>query len=99
MSKHKIILKKQHEPEALKFQVIIKEVNGTTTHIITINNNFLDLLSKNHSHEEIVIAVFHFLLDREPKEKILKNFDISIILYYFPNFFSEISSYLSNTKN
>lgn len=98
MIKHKIIVKKQHDLSALKFQVTIKEACDHTTHIIRIKDNFLDLLPKNHSHEAIVIAAFRFLLDREPKETILPNFDISIIPNYFPNFLSEISSYLCQIK-
>ena len=78
---------------------LIEEASGRTTHIITIKDCFLDFLPKNHSEEEIVIAVFRFLLDREPKETILTNFDISIIQNYFPKFLSEISPYLCKIKN
>jgi hypothetical protein len=99
LSKHRIIAKKQSDPDTLKFQVTIEEASGRTTHIITIKDSFLGFLPKNHSEEEIVIAVFRFLLDREPKEAILTNFDISIIQNYFPKFLSEISPYLCKIKN
>ena len=99
MNKHKIIVKKQHDFYALEFKVTIEEAHGTTTHVIRIEDHFLDLLPKDYSDEEIVIAAFRFLLDREPKEAILSDFDISMIPNYFPNFLSEISSYLNKREN
>ncbi len=94
MNKDKIFVKKLDDTYALKFQVTIEEANGKTTHVITISENLLDFLPKNLSDEEIVSSIFRFLLDREPKEAILSNFDISIIPSYFPEFFTEIFSYL-----
>ena len=99
MSNHRIIVKKQYDLDILKFQVTIEEASERTTHVIRIKDSFLDLLPKDHSDEEIVIAAVRFLLDREPKETILSNFDISMIPNYFPNFLSEISSYLFKANN
>jgi len=36
--------------------------------------------------EEYVKKSFEFLLEREPKESILRQFDITKISYYFPEF-------------
>lgn len=94
MNKDKVFVKKLDDTYALKLQVTIKEANGKTTHVITKSENLLDFLPKNHSDEEIASSIFRFLLDREPKEVILYNFDISIIPSYFPEFFTEIFSYL-----
>ena len=46
------------------------------------------------SPERVVEAAFEFLLDREPKESILRSFDVNLISGYFPAFDSEIGSYL-----
>jgi hypothetical protein len=94
LNKDKIFVKKIDDTYALKFQVTIEEANGKTTHVITISENLLDFLPKNLGDEEIVSSIFRFLLDREQKEAILSNFDISIIPSYFPEFFTEIFSYL-----
>jgi hypothetical protein len=41
-----------------------------------------------------VRAAFAFLLDREPKESILRRFDVTVIARYFPEFEETIGSYL-----
>jgi hypothetical protein len=40
-------------------------------------------------------AAFRFLLDREPKESILRRFDVTAISRYFPEFEREMPRYLS----
>ncbi len=41
--------------------------------------------------EEFIRACFDFLLEREPKESILRSFDVSQIATYFPEFEAEIT--------
>jgi hypothetical protein len=43
-------------------------------------------LTNEFSKEELVKKSFEFLLKREPKESILKEFDIMVIRKYFPEF-------------
>jgi len=45
--------------------------------------------------ERFLDAAFRFLLDREPKESMLKRFDAAIIGRYFPEFERELPHYLS----
>ncbi len=40
--------------------------------------------------EELLQKSFQFLLEREPKESILKKFDLSVIQRYFPEYESTI---------
>jgi hypothetical protein len=40
-------------------------------------------------------AAFRFLLDREPKESILRRFNVTAISRYFPEFEREMPRYLS----
>jgi hypothetical protein len=40
--------------------------------------------------EELVRRSFEFLLERESKESILREFDITVISRYFPNYEDEI---------
>ena len=42
-----------------------------------------------------IAAAFQFLLDREPKESILRHFDVTVISHYFPEFERELPCYLS----
>jgi len=50
-----------------------------------------------HTPERCIEAAFQFLLDREPKESILRRFDITVICRYFPEFEHELPSYLSQS--
>ena len=43
-----------------------------------------------HTPERCIEAAFRFLLDREPKESILRRFDITVISRYFPEFEREL---------
>ena len=47
--------------------------------------------------ERCLEAAFRFLLDREPKESILGQFDVKVILSYFPEFERELARYLSRS--
>lgn len=45
--------------------------------------------------ERLVYETFDFLLDREPKESILRTFDLSVVGRYFPEYEHEIRSRLA----
>jgi hypothetical protein len=42
--------------------------------------------SRGRSPEQLVADSFGFLLGREPKDSILKEFDLSVIRRYFPDY-------------
>ena len=46
----------------------------------------------------LVLASFDFLLEREPKESILRTFDLSVIGRYFPDYETEIGQRLSDQR-
>jgi hypothetical protein len=50
-----------------------------------------------HMLERCLEAAFRFLLDREPKESILGQFDVKVISSYFPEFERELPRYLSRS--
>lgn len=77
------------------FQVTVHEGGGRTTHEVTLREETYERLAADgQSPGELVKASFHFLLDREPKEAILRRFDLTVISHYFPDFESRIGSYL-----
>jgi Holliday junction resolvase-like predicted endonuclease len=51
---------------------------------------------RQHTPERYREAAFWFLLDREPKESILRRFDVTAISRYFPEFEREMPRYLSH---
>ena len=48
------------------------------------------LVGKGENTEELVRLSFEFLLEREAKESILREFDITVIGRYFPEYEDEL---------
>lgn len=70
----------------------VSEGTSETTHEVTVSAGDLQRLASGHrSPDAFVRACFEFLLTREPKESILRSFDVSVISRYFPEFEREIS--------
>lgn len=82
--------------DPLEFKVRVSEGGGETNHHVTLSRaDYEELSGKKVGPEGLVEASFRFLLDREPKESILKNFDIQVISRYFPDYPRKVRSYLS----
>jgi hypothetical protein len=73
--------------DGYEFQVSIKDRRGETQHRVTLKEaDYQRLTGGEASPKELVTASFHFLLEREPKESILRSFDLSVIGRYFPEY-------------
>ena len=73
------------------FDVTVSEGRGQTTHRVTMTRDVYERLTGAIcAPEELVRASFEFLLEREPKESILSEFDITVISRYFPSYEDEI---------
>jgi hypothetical protein len=84
--------------DSLIFEVVVREGKGETRHLVTMSQEMRERLTAGkHTPEHCVEAAFRFLLDREPKESILRRFDVTAILRYFPEFEREIPRYLSQS--
>ena len=82
--------------DPLKAEVIVHEGSGETRHHVTMSRETYNRLTAGkHTPERCLEAAFQFLLDREPKESILRQFDVTVISRYFPEFERELSHYLS----
>ena len=80
--------------DPMAFKVTIKEGGGTTTHDVTMSQaNFDKLGGGKYCASACIEAAFAFLLEREPKEAILRSFDITVISRYFPEFENRIGDY------
>jgi hypothetical protein len=70
-----------------RFVVTVGTGGTATVHGVTLSaGDFERLRGARTFPEELVRACFEFLLEREPKESILRSFDISEIGTYFPEF-------------
>lgn len=75
------------------FEVIVDENGGQTKHRVSLNKADYHRLTKGDVKPEVlVIKAFEFLLEHEPKESILSEFDFTVISRYFPNFIKEIET-------
>ena len=73
--------------ETSTFAVTVSEGGSQTEHQVTLNeSDAFNLAGGYASKEEFIRACFQFLLEREPKESILRRFDVSVISRYFPEF-------------
>jgi len=66
--------------------VRVAQAGTETEHQVTLDRNFLARLAPGEPAERFVRRSFVFLLEREPKESILRRFDVSIVSRYFPEF-------------
>ena len=73
------------------FQVRVIDGNEETRHSVSLEEADYQRLSEGRvAPEELVRRSFEFLLEREPKEAILKTFFLRVIGDYFPEFENEI---------
>jgi len=67
-------------------EVDVVDQENTTHHTVQVSTAEIDRWGMGRSPEELVERSFRFLLDREPKESILREFKLSVISRYFPDY-------------
>lgn len=73
--------------EPSSFRVRVVDDRGSAQFQVTLSREDRDRLAAGYpSAEAFVRACFAFLLEREPKESILRTFDVGVIGRYFPEF-------------
>jgi rhamnose utilization protein RhaD (predicted bifunctional aldolase and dehydrogenase) len=93
-----IKVERTSERDPLEFEVTVSVGTSETRHHVTMARDTCKRLSMGtHTPEHCIKAAFKFLLDREPKESILRRFDITVISHYFPEFEHELPRYLSQS--
>lgn len=72
-------------------QVTVSERGSATHHQVTLEKADYERLTGGKATPEALVAEsFRFLLEREPKESILRSFDLTVIGRYFPGYEREI---------
>ncbi|MBA2299499.1 MAG: hypothetical protein H0W22_01870 [Chloroflexi bacterium] len=85
-------------PAGWRCAVTIDDGRGTTAYDVTVSaDDATDLAAAVDSAdvERLVYETVAFLLEREPKEAILRSFDLSVVGRYFPDYEHEIRSRLA----
>jgi len=80
---------------AEQFRVEVDEGASSTIHIVTATPEDLQKYGAGGQPETLIEKSFEFLLEREPKESILRTFDLPVIERYFPNYSQVMCSRLA----
>jgi hypothetical protein len=76
-----------------RFRVTVREGDSSSEHEVTVTDGDYRRLGERYdSYEDFVRATFQFLLEREPKESILAQFDVATVPRYFPEFERDIAA-------
>ena len=69
-----------------------EERKNITEHLVTLDTDYWKKLTRGvGAPADLIKKSFKFLLKREPKESILKTFDLRVIKKYFPEYEREIT--------
>ncbi len=74
------------DADGYRCAVDVSDATGTSHHTVRVSRKDFDRWHRKRSAEQLVADSFAFLLEREPKESILKEFDLSVIRRYFPDY-------------
>jgi hypothetical protein len=78
---------KRSQGDVVTVSVRVREGSSETNHEVTVHQKDLLRLSRpGETAEQFVRRCFEFLLAREPKESILRTFNVTVIARYFPDF-------------
>lgn len=95
-----IEVRQSTQADPIEFEVIVDSSGTSTRHRVTLSRSDCERLGGGaHPPADCVEAAFLFLLDREPKESILRRFNISDIGRYFPDFDERLPHYLSRVAD
>jgi hypothetical protein len=79
-----------------RYRVTVSEGGSRSSHLVTTSPEYCRKLTGGRvSPEALVQRSFEFLLEREPKESVLREFDLPVIARYFPEYEGEIKKRVS----
>ena len=79
-----------------RFRVTLRDDVGEARFEVTMRQaDMARYVGQNCPPARCVEAAFAFLLDREPRQSILKSFDLSVIPTYFPEFAEKLPDYVA----
>ena len=81
------------------YDVVIEDNRGSTSHEVTVWPSDIERFAPGALPEDLLDASFAFLLEREPKEAILKRFELPVIERYFPEYRTHIRAMLPDERS
>lgn len=86
-----ISVEKISENQAIKYKVTVSQGATQTQHLINLNKaDYMRVTNRFITPEKLIEKSFEFLLENEPIESILSEFDFNDISRYFPYFKQDI---------
>ncbi len=85
-------------PDGWRCSVTIRDGRGSSAHDVTVGAADADRLAVAATAadvERLLYETFDFLLEREPKESILRSFDLSVVSSFFSDYEHEIRGRLA----
>ncbi len=75
------------EPDGWRCDVRVGDDEAATNHLVMLDHAALrDLAPVGASPEELVLESFRFLLEREPRDAILRRFELPVITRYYADY-------------
>lgn len=82
-------------PTGFSCDVVVGSDPAATRHVVSVSHTDLARLAPGHyDPERLVAASFEFLLAREPRESILRSFELPVIERYFPGYEAEMRRHM-----
>ncbi len=82
-------------PNGWLLTVRVSERGGATKHRVSLSRDYHAQLTQGRATpEQLAKASFALLLEREPKESILRSFELPVIARYFSDYERRIGDYL-----
>jgi hypothetical protein len=79
------------------YRVVVRDLDGATEHDVVVPEQYVDALGLADVPRSVLIEhSFRFLLEREPKEAIMRRFDLPVIERYFSEYPDEIARRLKS---
>lgn len=83
-----------HDGGKYVFEIGVREEGSKTTHEVSVSETYYDELTGGKiAPQKLVEKSFEFLLSRESKESILRQFDLMDISRYFPEYREEAAHF------
>ena len=77
----------QPDGDGWRCRVVLSDDRGMGEHVVRLNRDTLERLAPGAiAPDDLVRRSFKFLLEREPRASILREFDLPLIGRYFPEY-------------
>jgi hypothetical protein len=96
MTDHSLSIRCDPTADGWQCSVTVGADAAATTHGVTVDRDTLDDMSPGVTPEELVRISFEFLLEREPRESIMRSFELPIIGRFFGDYRDEVERRLAS---